>query len=49
MDAAGRETRRLAFAVGPNSIYVRSRGPVPDDVVEKTLRRLVLTLEGLQD
>ncbi len=49
VDAAGREARRLAFAVGPNSIYVRSRGPVPDDVVEKTLRRLVLTLEGLQD
>jgi hypothetical protein len=49
VDAAGREARRLAFAVGPNSVYVRSRGPVPDGVVEKTLGRLVLTLEGLQD
>jgi hypothetical protein len=48
VDAAGRLERRLAFAVGPNSIYVRSRGPVPDDVVAKTLRRLVLTLEGEQ-
>lgn len=46
VDAAGREERRLAFAVGPNAIYVRSRGPVPDDVVEKTMRRLILTLEG---
>jgi hypothetical protein len=49
VDAPGRQARRLAFAVGPNSIYVRSRGPVPDDVVERTLRRLVLTLEGLED
>jgi hypothetical protein len=49
VDAAGREARRLAFAVGPNSVYVRSRGPVPGDVVERTLRRLVLALEGLED
>jgi hypothetical protein len=46
VDEPGREERRLAFAVGPNAIYVRSRGPVPDDVVAKTMRRLVLTLEG---
>ena len=45
---AGRPAR-LAFAVGPNSVYVRSRGPVPGDVVERTLRRLVLALEGLED
>lgn len=49
VDAAGREARRLAFAVGPNSVYVRSQGPVPDDVVAKTVRRLVLALEGLED
>jgi hypothetical protein len=49
VDARGREARRLAFAVGPNSVYVRSRGPVPRDVVEKTVRRLVLALEGRQD
>jgi hypothetical protein len=48
VDAPGREARRLAFAVGPNSVYVRSQGPVPDDVVAKTVRRLVLTLEGLE-
>ncbi len=47
IDAPGREARRLAFAVGPNSVYVRSEGPVPDDVVAKTVRRLVQTLEGL--
>jgi hypothetical protein len=47
VDAPGREARRLAFAVGPNSVYVRSEGPVPDDVVAKTVRRLVQTLEGL--
>jgi len=46
VDAEGRQERRLAFAIGPNAIYVRSTGPVPDDVVAKTMRRLVLTLEG---
>jgi hypothetical protein len=48
VDAPGRQARRLAFAVGPNSLYVRSQGPVPDDVVARTMRRLVLTVEGLQ-
>ncbi|HSJ74108.1 MAG TPA: hypothetical protein VK904_07300 [Miltoncostaeaceae bacterium] len=48
IDAAGRREQRLAFAVGPNSIYVRAEGPVPDDVVARTLRRLVLTLNGRQ-
>jgi hypothetical protein len=46
VDGDGAEARRLAFAIGPNAVYVRSRGPVPDDVVAKTMRRLVLTLEG---
>lgn len=46
VDAAGREERRLAFALGPNAIFVRSRGPVPDDVVATAMRRLILTLEG---
>jgi hypothetical protein len=49
IDTPGSETRRLSFAVGPNSVYVRSEGPVPDDVVAKTMRRLVLTLEGIED
>jgi hypothetical protein len=49
VDAPGREERRLAFAVGPNAIFVRSRGPVPDDVVAKTMRRLILSLEGQQE
>jgi len=46
VDAPGRQERRLAFAIGPNAIYVRSRGPVPDDVVTTAMRRLIVTLEG---
>jgi hypothetical protein len=46
VEAPGREEQRLSFAVGPNSVYVRAEGPVPEDVVARTLRRLVLTLEG---
>ena len=49
LDGGGRHARRLAFAVGPNSVYVRSHGPVPDDVVARTMRRLVLALEGAED
>jgi hypothetical protein len=45
----GRRALRLAFAVGPNSVYVRSEGPVLDDVVVRTMRRLVLALEGAED
>ena len=48
IDMGGRQEQRLAFAVGPNSLYVRAEGPVPEDVVARTLRRLVVTLEGQQ-
>jgi hypothetical protein len=48
VNAAGRREERLSFAVGPNSLYVRAEGPVPADVVARTLRRLVLTAEGQQ-
>ena len=41
-----RPERRLAFAVGPNSLYVRSTGDVDEDVVVRTMRRLILTQEG---
>ena len=44
-DPARRELR-LAYSVGPNSLYVRATGPVPEETVTKTLRRLVLGLEG---
>jgi hypothetical protein len=48
VDAEGRREQRLSFAVGPNSLYVRARGPVPDDVVARTMRRLILTADGQQ-
>ncbi len=48
IDAGGRREQRLSFAVGPNSIYVRAEGPVPGDVVAKTMRRLILTADGQQ-
>jgi hypothetical protein len=41
-----RPERRLAYAVGPNSFYVRSTGDVDEDVVVRTMRRLILTQEG---
>ncbi len=39
-------TRALALAVGPNSLFVRSWGPVGEDVVIRSLRRLRLVAEG---
>lgn len=45
-DPPQRREERLAYAVGPNSIYVRSTGPVPDDVVERTMTRLITYLRG---
>lgn len=41
-----RPERRLAYSVGPNSLYVRSAGDVAEDVVVRTMRRLILTQEG---
>ncbi len=41
-----RPERRLAYSVGPNSFYVRSSGDVAEDVVVRTMRRLILTQEG---
>jgi hypothetical protein len=43
-----RPERRLAYAVGPNSFYVRSTGDVAEDVVVRTMRRLILTEEGAE-
>lgn len=36
-----RQERRLAFAVGPNSIYVRSAGPVDEEIVVEAMNRLL--------
>jgi hypothetical protein len=41
-----RPERRLAYSLGPNSLYVRSTGDVAEDVVVRTMRRLILTQEG---
>ncbi|MGI9539092.1 MAG: hypothetical protein ACR2N6_02955 [Miltoncostaeaceae bacterium] len=38
--------RALSFAVGPNSLYVRSAGPVDEDVVVRSVSRLRLVAEG---
>jgi hypothetical protein len=40
--------RRLAYAVGPNSLFVRSTGDVPEDAVIRTMHRLIVTQEGRQ-
>ena len=41
-----RSARALSFAVGPNSLFVRSSGPVDEDVVIRSVRRLRLVAEG---
>lgn len=46
LDEGGRRELRLSDAVGPNLLYVRAEGPVPDDVVARQLRRLVQTAQG---
>jgi hypothetical protein len=48
IDGANPE-RRLAYAVGPNSFFVRSTGDVAEDVVIRTMHRLILTEEGRED
>lgn len=44
-----RRELRLAYSVGPNSLYVRATGPVPEATVTKTLNRLILGLQGESD
>jgi hypothetical protein len=46
VDTPGAEQRRLAFAVGPNSIYVRSRGPVDEEVVRTAMERMVRSVRA---
>jgi len=40
----GRELR-LARSVGPNALYVRATGPVPEDTVIRALQRMAFQLE----
>lgn len=44
--AGGERELRLADAVGPNALVVRAEGPVDDDVVVRTVKRLTLVQEG---
>lgn len=37
--------QRLARSVGPNAIYIRATGPVPDDTVTTALERLTMQLQ----
>jgi len=45
-DGGARE-RVLARAIGPNTIVVRATGDVPDDAVERTMRRLVTVQDAV--
>ena len=42
----GRREVRLAYSIGPNSLYVRATGSVSDGTVIKTLNRLIEALPG---
>jgi hypothetical protein len=46
VDDPERRELRLAIAEGPNAIYVRATGPVPEDVVVRQVERLQLALRG---
>lgn len=49
VDRDGHREARAAYAVGPNSVFVRSVGPVPDEVTATALDRLVRYLRGQDD
>jgi len=42
----GDAERRLSYAVGPNSIYVRSVGPVDEEIVTRAARRLISYIQA---
>ena len=44
IDDPARRELRLAYSIGPNSLYVRSTGSVPEATVVKTLKRLIEAL-----
>lgn len=46
VDDPARRELRLAYSVGPNSLYVRSTGSVPEATVVKTVKRLIRALQG---
>lgn len=46
IDDAARREMRLAYSVGPNSLYVRATGSVPEATVIKTVKRLIVALRG---
>lgn len=46
VDTDEAEERRVSFAVGPNTIYVRGTGPVSDDVVATAAEQLISYAEA---
>ncbi len=46
VDAEGRRELRLAYSVGPNSLFVRGSGPISDEIVVRTLNRMIKGLAG---
>lgn len=49
LDQDGRRERRLAYSVGPNSFYVRATGGVPDEILTRTLDRMITYQRGVSD
>lgn len=46
VDDPARRELRLAYSVGPNSLAVRATGAVSEEIVTRTLRRMIVTLRG---
>ena len=46
LDRDGRRELRLAYSVGPNSFYVRATGDIPEEIVTRTLDRMITVQRG---
>lgn len=46
LDRDGRRELRLAYSVGPNSFYVRATGDVPEEILTRTLDRMITYQRG---
>jgi hypothetical protein len=46
LDQEGRRELRLAYSVGPNSFYVRATGDVPEEILTRTLDRMITIQRG---
>jgi hypothetical protein len=49
LEEGGRRELRLAYSVGPNSFYVRATGDVPEEILTRTLDRMITYQRGVSE